>query len=380
LTVYDGRGAIRVVDRARDAPVPLGAKLLGCDGQSADQVAAATLGKMWGRWQLASQRRLFGKFLFADEGSRYIRHPSVCTFEADGKRVPVRLDWKPLPVSDLFAKINAISHRGPRAFEARTLGNGIRWFSFPSFGGDPESAAGKALPPVIAAMRSDRAALAAAPAIVFDLRGNGGGSSDWSHQIAEVLWGEGAPERLPASETYVEWRVSQANLEAIKEAYARRRDSSGFSPEMRRWYETVIGGLTAALKRGDRLWRQPEEENDPARAATQAAPASPPLGATVFVLTDEACGSACLDAVELWRALGAVHVGRETSADTLYMEVRQRKLPSGITGVSMPMKVYRNRSRGSNQPIEPVHMFAGDITDTAAVEQWISSLQAKRRR
>jgi hypothetical protein len=106
----------------------------------------------------------------------------------------------------------------------------------------------------------------------------------------------------------------------------------------------------------------------------------PPLAGVVYVLTDAACASACLDAVDLWRALGAVHVGRKTSADTLYMELRSLRLPSGITGVSLPMKVYRNRSRGSNEPVVPVHSFEGDIADTAAVERWIKSLSARRPR
>jgi hypothetical protein len=379
LTDYDARGDMRVVSRADDAPLPLGAKLIGCDGHSADRVAAMTLGRMWGRWQLESQRRFWGKDLFADEGSRYIRRPSLCTFDVEGKRKSLTLNWKPIPTSDLFGRLRAISHGAPRTFESRTLGNGTRWFSFPSFDGDPQSAAGKALPPIIAAMRDDRAALSAAPAIVFDLRGNGGGSSDWSRQIADILWGRGTVDRLPSNDTYVEWRVSQANLDAIESSYARRRGGDGLSPDARTWYETVIAGLTAALKRGDALWRQPDEKAERAPAGAHTAP-PPPFRGVVYVLTDESCASACLDAVDLWRALGAVHVGRTTSADTLYMEVRSRKLPSGITGVDLPMKVYRNRARGSNEPVAPVYSFAGDIADTAAVERWVVSLEARRPR
>jgi hypothetical protein len=229
---------------------------------------------------------------------------------------------------------------------------------------------------MIADMRSARAKLASASAIVLDLRGNGGGSSDWSRQIAEVLWGTDALQRLPATNVHVDWRVSRANLESLEQSYAHQKTGGGLSPEMRHWFETVIAGMSAALARGDALWRHPKggPEQDTADAAQDALP-PPPLLGPVYFTTDANCGSACLDAVDLWRALGAIHVGQTTSADTLYMDVRQRGLPSGITSVSMPMKVYRGRPRGSNEPVVPVHKFDGDIADTAALERWVATLR-----
>lgn len=382
LTDYDGRGDIRVASRTDDSPLPLGAKLIGCDGRPADRVAAGRLGRMWGRWQLESQRRTWGPYLFEDEGSRYIERPKKCTFEVDGHKKALSLDWKPFAPSEERSRIAVIRHSEPRTFESRILDNGTRWISIPSFNGEPESAAGKALPPLIAAMRDDRPALASAPAIVLDLRGNGGGSSDWSRQMAEILWGSGTVERLPSSHTYVEWRVSKANLDSIRSSYERRRDGGVLSPEAGHWYETVIAGLTAALERGDSLWRHADHGSDGegGRETSRGAAPPPPLAGKVYVLTDEKCGSACLDAVDLWRALGAIQIGRTTSADTLYMETRQIKLPTGITGFSLPMKVYRNRPRGSNEPAVPAYAFDGDIDDTAAVERWVLSLEAGRSR
>lgn len=377
LTDYDARDDMRIMTRAADMPLPIGAKLISCNGHPADQVAAKTLGTVWGRWQLESQRRLFGKFLFASEDNHYVKRPSACTFEVGGKRQTVTLDWKPVRLRSLLEKMDAVGHEPVRKFEARTLDNGTRWFSFPSFDGDPKSKAGQALPQIIATMRDNRAGLSAAPAIVLDLRGNSGGSSDWSHQIAAIIWGPGALDRLPSNDIYVEWRVSRTNLESIKTGYARQREGTGLSSDMKSWYETVIAGLTAALGRGDAMWRQPGDHAKPALVG--AIKAAPPLAGVVYVLTDEFCASACLDAVDLWRALGALHVGRKTSADTLYMEVRSFRLPNGISGVSLPMKVYRNRPRASNEPVVPIYSFEGDISDTAALEQWIAALGASRQ-
>lgn len=56
------------------------------------------------------------------------------------------------------------------------------------------------------------------------------------------------------------------------------------------------------------------------------------------------------------------------------MEAPPRVLPSGLGVVTIPMKVFRDRPRGSNVPVVPTYVFAGDITDTAALERWIVSL------
>src|SRR3546814_12288574 len=81
------------------------------------------------------------------------------------------------------------------------------------------------------------------------------------------------------------------------------------------------------------------------------------LKGPVYFVTNGSCASACLDAADLWKELGAIQIGQETSADTLYMDVRQDVLTSGLAGVSIPMKVYRGRARGSNEPLRPVHPY-----------------------
>jgi hypothetical protein len=94
----------------------------------------------------------------------------------------------------------------------------------------------------------------------------------------------------------------------------------------------------------------------------------------VYVLTDWICASACLDAVDLWKALGSIVVGRETGADTNYMEVGGGSLPSGVARVGIPMKVWRGRLRGSNVTQVPRYRFDGMMSDTPALDRWIASL------
>jgi hypothetical protein len=92
------------------------------------------------------------------------------------------------------------------------------------------------------------------------------------------------------------------------------------------------------------------------------------------VITDPICMSACLDAVDLWIRLGAIPIGQETGADTVYMETRQVRMPSGLGSLTLPMKMFAGRPRGSNQPVSPRYRFSGNIMDTQAVEDWVVAL------
>ena len=376
-TRFENGGAMVVGARDDDAPVPLGARLESCDGMTADAYAAATLGRTWGRWQLESQRRAFGPMLFLSEGSRYIPRAARCTFTIDGETRDVALEWQPLSIERFRAVRQELNKRSAGAFEARTLSDGTRWFAIPSFDGDPSSETAKALPGIIAGLTDERSAIASAPAIVLDLRGNSGGSSDWSIQLADALWGRAALEAAPWPDVEVDWRASPTNLASIATDYAARRD--GASQNIDHFYRSVSAGLGTAIARGEELWThvsfddgEATDETDDAEAAPSTA--LPALAAPVYVLTDGTCASACLDALDVWTALGAIQVGRTTSADTLYMEIRQARLPSGLTAASVPMKVYRGRSRGQNEPAVPRHTFDGDITDTDAVARWIAAL------
>jgi hypothetical protein len=78
--------------------------------------------------------------------------------------------------------------------------------------------------------------------------------------------------------------------------------------------------------------------------------------------------------MDVWTGAGAIPIGRETAADSLYMEIRKQALPSGLPVITVPMKVYRGRPRGLNVTYKPVHRFSGDMRDRKALEAWISGL------
>jgi hypothetical protein len=70
-----------------------------------------------------------------------------------------------------------------------------------------------------------------------------------------------------------------------------------------------------------------------------------------------------------------VHVGETTDSTTSYLEVRAVVLPSGLAAASKLMAITSGPPQVG--PFVPARKFAGDIADTAAVEQWIARLAPK---
>lgn len=170
------------------------------------------------------------------------------------------------------------------------------------------------------------------------------------------------------SHVSIDWRASADNLAQI-DGYLEEWLAAGESRERIVWARTISKGMREARDAGEVFW-----VSRPDLSATP--PDSGPLlvRGTVYVLTDASCASACLDAVDLWKPLGAVQVGRQTSADTVYMDTRTQTLPSGIGRLTLPMKIWRGRPRGHNEPHSPARLFNGDMSDDAALLEWIRGL------
>lgn len=372
LTVYRGNDQIVATREEEDANTPpLGARLIDCDGKPADQLAAERIGEFRGLWFLEAQRAVVGDWQFMNGSNPWTSEMRSCRFESGGATTVYALNWRAADAADLRTRRTAIAQRGAGSFGVSTLEDGAFWVSMSSFDGSTTGAAHAALTPMLAEMTARQAELRAAPFIVLDLRGNGGGSSHWSQEIAKILWGQPwVDAHVPQRTEVVEWRVSDANqarIQAYVDDFTAGGESAGRIAEM----QAIVDGMKAARGAGEPYW--------PEGAEVEAAvgPTSPPeqlVRGKVFVLTDPACGSACLDAVDLWKAAGAIQIGRETAADTVYMDIRDAELPSGLARAAIPMKVWRGRERGSNEPQRPAHVFDGDIRDNAALQAWVRTL------
>ena len=371
----DTKHSFKVTHTEDWSKVPEGARVVSCDGKSAYETGKARIGSRFGRWQLASQRRILSGLVFVDVGDPYAEPITECTFETGKGAQFVTLDWRAAG-DNFYNRMDVFSFGDPGKIGLRELDDGTFWVSIPTFNGDPESDPGKQLRALIEELSSKTELIRKAPALVFDLRGNGGGSGQWAHEIGKLIWGESVYTHYPEAPMTIVWRASRNNLSSIKQTFRQRDANGGLSEDSRAWFLNTIRGIEEALEKGQDRW---VIEPDPTREPQSGLPRfvyEPPIK-QVFVLTDAMCMSACLDAVDLWRRFGAVHVGQETGADTVYLETRRFVTPSGIGAMDMPMKYYKGRPRGANQPVVPERVFTGDIGNDSAVTKWIASLIAR---
>ncbi len=371
VTVLRGDHAEVAFSQGGERP-PVGARLISCDGRDADAVAAELLGQGAGRWSLRSRRVAMSASLFVDYHDPYVTLPQACVFEVGGRRRTWSLSWTAMSDDEADQAVAAASpQRHVTGVGLRPIDGGY-WIEMGSFDPDASSEKGIQLTTLHEQVVANAEAIRTADFVVFDLRGNDGGSSTWSAEIAKVLWGEAwIDERVQGSEG-VDWRASPANLAAVAEY---QRMFAG-NPDLADYLGRMVAGLGAAVERGDPLWRQPDFDEGGEDAAAQAGAPTTAMKARTWVLTDYGCASACLDAVDVLTAAGATVVGQETSADTVYMEIRRQPLPSGRAQAHLPMKVYRGRSRGNNESVVPAHVWEGELSDTAGVEAWIAQLDA----
>lgn len=340
------------------APSLKGAVLRDCDAVPADEFAASRLAFHVSRpiqAQLASK----APFLLIDDGNPFASLPGRCSFTTAEGVTTVDLEWRDVSRRDLVAALGKAPGPGSAGFGVRRTGD-VWWFGIERFSGD----AGK----VVDEVEAQREQWRGAPAIVVDLRGNGGGDSAYGARLARLIYGDAAVDQAPAGQDACAklWRASGGNIEAMK---ATAKDS-----QARR---ELIAALEAAIAAG-----QPFDEpvpHCPPRTGPQAAsPAVPLYVGTVILLTDRACFSSCLLTTRLFRSLGAVHAGEETNAATRYMEVREIDLPSGLSTFSTLQAVLIGGDSDIG-PFAPAHVYNGDPGDQGALDAWIARLAAASR-
>ena len=286
--------------------------------------------------------------VFIDSANPFITLPQSCIFASDGAQVAQAMDWR--DIDDNFKAWRDASYNGDvlpvGVMEPKP---GLVWIAMPSFG--PDDGQRDAYRKMFATLADQRASYLGARAIVLDLRGNQGGSSEWSEQVADALWGKARVDRAMnayAAKTRVWWRASHDNAaylgQAVAQMRAQQRDASADT------FGLIAKGLQAASDRGDTWYVEPvgdnvtpNGENDP-----------PALTTPVYVIVPGQCASACLDAVDTFTRFDNVKlIGAPSSADSTYLEVRLAVLPSGLARVIIPNKMYVGRPRAAGQVYEP---------------------------
>ena len=350
-------------DAASPADSLRGAQLLSCDGRTPDDWGGQILGGFRADWSVEAQQEQTAPWLLVSERNPFIPRPVACVFDKGGARREIHLEWRSIRRDALTPRLDKVVDVGAAGYGVRQAGAGY-WIALQGLQ-DARAVA------VVDAVRAQAAAMRAAPFVILDLRGNGGGSSEFGRQIAEQLFGQDyVNAKLGAADDPCgsAWRVSPANLREL-EHYGVM--FAGRGPEFVRIFDGLLTQARAAAKAG-RAFSAPL--SCPAATSSVGAPPAE-LRGRVFLVTDGFCFSSCLDVVEDFRRLGAIQLGRTTDANTHYSEVNDRPMPSGLSTFSTMMAVGMSGPPRIG-PFTPQTAFDGDIADTAVVQAWATAIAA----
>ncbi len=287
-----------------------------------------------------------------------------CVFEQAGENTEFALKWQRIRQSAYEQYWDAANPKASKRSTITRLAPNSYWVHLPDF--HPDATAEAELKKIVAEMPS----LRAADLVVFDLRGNNGGNSQWAVDVVAGLYGKPFMDyrmALQDSKSYAEWRVSEANLKYIGEIVVNQTRQFGANAEATLEFVSLATRMRAALKAGQPFVRQTEAK----AAAVRAAP--PALSrARAILVTDSSCASSCLNGADIVLSLPDVrHFGHTTGADTVFMDVRKVDLPSTLGVLVFGQKVDRAGLRGNNQPWVPSLHYDGQIGDTDKVKAWV---------
>lgn len=363
-------GQYLVANTLTDWSVPLppaGAVWIGCDGLSAEEVLQTKVSPFTDRREGEAGRAHRVTALWLRRPVAVDLHE--CSFRTTDGELRFPVAYQPITNDEFFDAFprNDSRHNATRPANAFETGNDVLWVRAGNFQLRENSADRQQLETMLAG-------LAKTPnvrAIVFDARGNRGGDSSIGDDIFAAATGglvfdQTNIDSLPRY--YAQWRVSDhlvRYLDAtVEDKGALHGMGSPRAVEARAFRDRVAAAQAAG---------QPWVEQEAGRTITRADVVARHgrlrrTDAKIVLLTDGGCASACLDFADIvLQVPGAVHVGQTTGADSLYMVGSRSRMPSG-NALVMPVKVWRNRSRGNNESLVPDVQIDLD-RDEAAVRQ-----------
>lgn len=189
--------------------------------------------------------------------------------------------------------------------------------------------------------------------IIFDIRGNAGGSSTFAEKLLRNIFGHDYVDYClykAAEKEVVSWRASTGNIAFLKSLAQNGHPLLQLPEEAKTWALDRASKLKNALEAGSTFYTEthsmPEIKTLPKKSSL----------ARVFIIIDAQNASAALDFIDYAKACGdVVLLGQPTSADSVYMETRTADLGTDDAKFTLvlPMKEYQNRTRGHNQPYLP---------------------------
>jgi hypothetical protein len=191
--------------------------------------------------------------------------------------------------------------------------------------------------------------------IVFDLRQNGGGSSEYSRPIIVALY---SPEFLRSLGQHFIWNQPWVKLISLNEQTIKRIHNAS---------------MLNAYKNGERLYEMVFWPVEYGQTVPLKKKIVNPVKATVVILSDMHCGSMCYQFVRTLTQLpNTVLVGQAPDIMDRITVPISFDLPSKLGSVAIATEEIVCPAYAFGQKITPKYLYSGDITDTSKVERWIS--------
>lgn len=250
-------------------------------------------------------------------------------------------------------------------FAINALPDDIIWITLPTF--DPNKEQQKKLKSIIDQLPNYKKS----KLIVFDLRSNTGGASDWGIALLNNLFSEEyITQKLYALNQKIEidWRASKDNITHLAHFVNYIKDQFGTESQLVLEFQNIEKGMQQAYKEHKIFYTEYNSES-----MTPKIKAKNPVTAKIAAITSSRCVSACLDFIDALKAADpkTILIGQTTDADTMYMEIRLIDLPSDLGKVQFPIKMYRGRPRGNNVPYEPDIHYPENIKTAEEKNQWL---------
>lgn len=350
-----------VVAGSQSPQVKDGIELINCDGQTPKQLMLQRVFPYFGNPAMAASWVINTPRLLIDHANPWAPKLKECEFQDQGKTLIVSLAWQAISDADVVGLLNAGKAQTSLGVEpfAKT---GI-WVYLPSFATDTATEQ-TSLNNLIKDLLKQRTA----SPIVLDLRGNYSKGFVYVQQLVQVLYGSAPSKGGSMGNEQRVWRVSPDNFEYLDQqalpqlAEAEGKDSGAYQNLYKNMLNMKQALAQHVLYYTELAPLKPRTENQ----------AAPPAG-KVLVLVDNYCVSACLDLLDAIKVYtDVVLVGQHTNADTIYRQTRNAVLPSG-NHLMLPMTIIKNSVRQNNQYYQPCYTYSGNIVDTQAVQDWLTS-------
>jgi hypothetical protein len=347
---------------------PVGSRLLQCDGEDPEVIYRERIAPYFDLRPLAVDKALVADLLPAWSTGLRGDELKRCQFSTPTGQLELRVTYVREPLDDAFTFLAPVASLKPT--NGFNFNDGVLWIRAANFQINADGA--RALDAMLGEIRR----LTNVRVIVFDARGNGGGDSSVGGRIFMAATGGieydlRGIEKLPR--LYAQWRVSDVSIAAaadhiqtVKSVYGER------SPRLERAL-AFWEGLRRAQSAGQswyEQWEGPEWGYRVDRAEIiRRHGRVKRFSRRIILVTDSRCASACLDFADAVRLVpGALHVGKTTSADSVYIDMGSEVMPSG-NRLWMPLKVWRNRLRGNNEPLIPDVTFDCDMIDDDCIQR-----------